>query len=138
MRFTRPYQVLNSLFVTTVLMDAANLTTTEYHVKHFHDGRRLQNMLRLFPQCSYSGAKTFRKFVKKNLKERQEALECIMQENTKNVNDMISGIISPARFMTTKSTLMNDSGKYFHAILGINNKQNFLPAEIGKDMPLFS
>jgi hypothetical protein len=137
MRFPRPYQVLITLFVTIVLMDAANLTTPHDHVKNLHDGSRLQ-MLRLFPQCSYSGAKALRKFVKKSLRERQEALECIIQENTKNVNDMISGIISSARFETTKTTLMKDNGKYFHAILGINDKQNVLPAEIGRDILYFT
>ncbi len=134
MRFTWPYQVVITLFVTIMLVDSASLAAPEEHTKNFRDDRRLQKMLRIFPQCSYSGAKTFRKFVKKNLKERQEALECIMQENTKNVNDMISGKISSARFETTKSTLMKDNGKFFHAILGINDKQNVLPPEIGKDI----
>jgi hypothetical protein len=32
---------------------------------------------------------------------------------------------------------MKDNGKYFHAILGVNDKQNVLPAEIGKDILCF-
>ncbi len=114
-------------------MDAVSLTTPEDHAKNVHDVSRFQMMLRFFPQCSKSGAKTFRKFVKKNLKGRQEVLVCILQEHAKNVNDMIHGNISAARFNATKLTLMKDDGKYFHAMLGINTKQNVLPTDIGKD-----
>jgi hypothetical protein len=59
-------------------------------------------------------------------------------EIAENVNDMISGLISDAGLMTTKSTLMRNNGGYFHAILGINNKQNSLSTEIGKHMSFFS
>ena len=114
-----------------MLFDAANVTTLEEHTKNVGKGNRLQKMLRLFPQCSNAGAKTLSEFAKKNLRERQEALDCIRQENTKNVNDMINGNISPARFKTTKSTLMNDDGRFFHAMFGVNNKKTVLPTEIG-------
>jgi hypothetical protein len=56
MRFTWTYQVLITLFVPIVLMDAAR-TTPEDHAMKLHDGRRLQKMLRLFPQCSYRARK---------------------------------------------------------------------------------
>ena len=115
-------------------MDATNLTTREEYAKNLHDGSRFQKMLRLFPQCFTSGAETLRTFAKKNLKERQEALDCLMQENIKNVNDMIRGNIGTDRFKATKTTLLKDDGKYFLAMLGISDKQSVLPTEIGKDI----
>jgi hypothetical protein len=60
-----------------------------------------------------------------------------VRENTKNVNDMISGRISPARMKTTKSTLMKNDGTYFHAMLGIDNKKNVLPRELGNDLYMY-
>jgi hypothetical protein len=135
-------------------MEAARLTPREENAMNLHDGSRFQMMLRLSPQYYNSGAKTLRKFAKKNLRERQEAEDCLlhnaktlrkivkkkhqgytkklMQEKINNVNDMIHGHISPARFNTTKWILMKSDGKDFHALLGINDNENALPNDIGK------
>jgi len=130
MRFTWPYQALITLFVSIMFLDAATLTPRKEHAKNLHDSSRFEKVSRLFPHCFNSGAKTLRKFVKKNLRERQEALDCLMQENVNNIHDMIRGNISPDRFNTTKSTLMKDGGKYFDALLGIDNEANAIPTEI--------
>jgi hypothetical protein len=132
MRFTLLNQVFIALFVTKMLVDAASLTTHEEHATKLLDGSRFRKMVRNFPRCFRRGTKTQREFMGESLGDRQETQDCVMQENTKNVNDMISGNISLARFETTKSTLMENDGKNFHAILG--TKKHILPNEIGINM----
>lgn len=111
--------------MTIILLDAASLTKPEDHAQQVNGDSRFQKKLRRFPQHFNNGAKTLGNLAKKNLRERQK-------DSANNINDMIRGNIGPYRLKLTKSTLMKDDAKYFHATLGASNKQTVLPSEIGK------
>jgi hypothetical protein len=130
MRFTLINQILSMLLMTITLTDAISLTTPEHPKKHASNSyfRKISN---LFSHCIRRGTKTGRGFANENRSERQEILDCLMQENATMVNDMIRDNISPARFKTAKSFLLANDSKYFHVILGNDSEKNDLPNEIG-------
>ncbi len=111
-------------------MDAA-ITTPEEHFKKFHNGSRFRNTPRLSPQYFQSRVKITRNIAGINIRERQQTLGTIMQENAMNVNHMISRNITSSRFHATKLKLMANNGQFFHDMLDVKNNQGVLPDEIG-------
>jgi hypothetical protein len=124
MRSTLISQVLITLLITIMLMDAATLTTPHDNATNLHDSSYFRKMLDFFPWCFRRGTS-------------EKQLHCLMKENIKNVNDMICGNISPALLQTTKLTLMKNRGQVFHLILGVDSKKIGLPNELGRYILLF-
>jgi hypothetical protein len=142
-----------ALFLAVMLMEASTLPTSQENATNVTDsisgkssptrlkttksllnknvGSHFRNMLRLIPRCFRYGANPQNGFEESHHSQRKRAMDCLSQENAKNVNDMISGQMTTNRFKTTKSALLMNNGSYFYAILGLDNKQHSLPNEIG-------
>jgi hypothetical protein len=121
------FRILFSLVLTVARMEAARLTGTQENAERVNheinenidprelvspkgNGQYIDKVLDILTNCFHCGS---------------------AQEHTKNVNDMITGKISPARLQTTKSRMMKNNGKYFHAMLGVGDTKNALPQELG-------
>jgi hypothetical protein len=110
MRATSIYQAFSTLFMLITLTNAASLTKTKENTKKFN------NFERLIPKCLRS--------------KREQRLDCLKQE--KALNALFSGTMSPTRFETTKSALLEKDGSRFHNMLALDKKGIILPETIGK------
>jgi hypothetical protein len=113
MHATSLHPVFIVLFMTFILMDAANVMTTIHVNTRNHSSFR--KISRLFSQCFRSN--------------KQQTMECLHQETAKN--PLFSDWADPAQLVTTKSLLLESDAAHFHDMLALGKRGIALPREIG-------